>query len=75
MSRCNCCNVILTPYELAVRSVATNDYMDVCLKCYSFMDDVEVITKGDITHEVGMDFAIIDYIDYDDYNGYEYYNS
>jgi len=49
--------------------------MDVCLKCYSFMDDVEVITKGDITHEVGMDFAIIDYIDYDDYNAYEYYNS
>lgn len=66
MSRCNCCNVILTPYELAIRSATTNDYMDVCLKCYSYMEGVAVITREDISHEVGMDLAL-NYIDYEDY--------
>ena len=67
--RCQCCNVILTPYESTMRKVSDNSFLDVCERCYTFMsDDVKVLTREDLHEEVGMDIA--NYIDtegnYDD---------
>jgi len=67
--RCQCCNVILTPYESTMRKVSDNSFLDVCERCYSFMsDDVKVLTREDLHEETGMDVA--NYIDtegnYDD---------
>lgn len=67
--RCQCCNVILTPYESTMRRVSDNSFLDVCEKCYTFMsDDVKVLTREDLHEEVGIDVA--NYIDtegnYDD---------
>lgn len=62
--RCNCCNVILTPYESTMRVVSTNDFTDMCTKCLSYVDnDVKVITREDLNEEVGTDVA--NYIDYE----------
>ena len=67
--RCQCCNVILTPYESTMRKVSDNSFLDVCERCYTFMsDDVKVLTREDLHEEVGIDVA--NYIDtegnYDD---------
>ena len=74
MSRCNCCNVILSPYELTLKNTSTNLFVDVCLKCHSFMsDDVNVVGNLELLEEVGMDIAIYDYIDYEGNKGYDEY--
>lgn len=63
--RCSCCNVTLTPFESTIRRVSNNDFMDICEKCLSTIeDDVKVLTREDLRTEVGTDVA--NYIDYED---------
>jgi len=57
--RCICCNVVLTPFESTVRSVADNSFMDTCEKCLTF-SNVPTLTREDLRREVGIDLA--DYI-------------
>lgn len=65
MSRCYCCNVILTPFELTSRTL-TGNYLEMCTKCYKFVeDDIKIITRQDLEEETGIHLA--DYIDNIDY--------
>lgn len=57
--RCICCNVMLTPFESTMRTVNTNKYVDMCEKCYSYVEgDLPVFVREDLRTEVGMDIAI-----------------
>ena len=54
MSRCDCCDCILTPYELSVRSVNSGEYMMMCYACLRFVrDDVAVIGDRTLIHDDG----------------------
>ena len=60
--RCSCCNVMLTEFESTIRKVSTNEFIDMCEKCLSTIeDDVKVMTREDLRTEVGTDVA--NYID------------
>ena len=60
--RCICCNVALSKYESTMKTVSTNEYVDMCESCLSYVsDDVKVITREDLREEVGTDVA--NYID------------
>jgi hypothetical protein len=66
--RCNCCNVVLTPFESTMKRVSDNSYVDMCEKCFSYIaDEVKVLTREDLRAEVGTDVA--NYIDYEDKKG------
>ena len=63
--RCNCCNVILTPFESTMRKVSDNSFLDMCEGCLSYVsDDVKTLTREDLRAEVGIHLA--DHIDIDD---------
>ena len=65
--RCTCCNVLLSPFESTIRKVSTHDFIDMCEKCLSYIDDdVKVLTREDLRSEVGTDVA--NYIDNIDHN-------
>ena len=56
--RCNCCNVILTPFEATMKRVSDNQFVDMCEKCFSYIsDEVKVLTREDLREEVGTDVA------------------
>lgn len=60
MSRCDCCDCILTPYELSVRSVNSGQYMMMCYACLRFVrDDVAVVGDRSLQHDdVGTENAL-----------------
>jgi hypothetical protein len=63
--RCQCCNVILTPFEATIKKVSDNSFLDMCEKCFSYVaDEVKVLTREDLREEVGIDVA--NYIDTED---------
>ena len=63
--RCQCCNVILTPFESTIKKVSDNSFLDMCEKCFSYIsDEVKVLTREDLREEVGIDVA--NYIDTED---------
>ena len=33
MSRCTCCNKVLSDYELTAKHAVTGEYLDTCMKC------------------------------------------
>ena len=60
--RCSCCNVMLTDFETTMRRASNSEFIDMCEKCLSTIeDDVKVITREDLRTEVGTDVA--NYID------------
>ena len=66
MSRCTCCNTILTPYELTMRNIRDNSFTDLCGKCLHILsEDIITIDREDLREEVGTEIAdyIEDYID------------
>jgi len=69
--RCSCCNVMLTDFETTMRRASNSEFMDMCEKCLSTIeDDVKVITREDLRNEVGTDVA--NYIDcFDLTRGYD----
>ena len=60
VSRCDCCDCILTPYELSVRSIGSGQYMNMCYACLRFVrDDVAVIGDRRLLHdEAGTEVAL-----------------
>lgn len=53
---------MLTPFEATMRRASNSEFMDMCEKCLSTIeDDVKVITREDLRTEVGTDVA--NYID------------
>ena len=67
--RCQCCNVILTPFEATIRRVSDNSFLDMCESCFSYIaDEVKVLTREDLREEVGTDVA--NYIDLNSKEGY-----
>jgi hypothetical protein len=63
--RCQCCNVILTPFEATIKKVSDNSFLDMCEKCFSYVaDEVKVLTREDLREEVGIDVA--NYLDTED---------
>ena len=68
--RCDCCNVVLTPYEISMRSVMTGQFGNICRKCYSYIqDDVVLVGDNTLAHEDGIDLALYNSIEIeeDDY--------
>ena len=69
MSRCECCNVILSPAELTIKSANTGLFLDTCSSCLSTID-IDFLSNDDITLELGTNIALFDYredcIDNDD---------
>lgn len=52
--RCLSCDCILTDYESTRKSAHTNQYLDLCNRCFSFIeDDLDTIDRPDLEHEEG----------------------
>lgn len=43
--RCKACDTLLSDYEASRKSLITNEYLDLCNHCYSFIQN-EVIAFG-----------------------------
>ena len=63
MSRCECCNVILSDAELTIKSATTGFLLNTCISCISTIEGLEYTCDNDVTLERGTDLALI-YIDY-----------
>ena len=74
MSRCECCNVILSDAELTIKSATTGFLLNTCISCISTIEGLEYTCEMDITLELGTNIALYDYIDYEDNNGDVRYN-
>jgi hypothetical protein len=47
--RCVSCNCVLTDFEATRKAVVTNDYIDMCNKCFlTIADDIEYIERDDL---------------------------
>lgn len=52
--RCLSCDCILTDYEATRKSAHTNQYIDLCNRCFSYVDsDMDVVERPDLEHEDG----------------------
>jgi len=59
MSRCACCNIILSDYELSLRSSNTGQFLDMCTTCIkeaeivpvSFSQSIEATSVEGEEHE------------------------
>lgn len=50
--RCLSCNCVLTDYESTRKSAHTNDYIDLCNRCFSSVeDDMDTVDRPDLEHE------------------------
>ncbi len=66
--RCLSCNEILSDFEATRKSVNTNQFIDLCNRCYHTVDDdILSIERGDLEHEetVDVDYDLIDSMDID----------
>lgn len=53
MSRCICCNKILTTFELTRKNPETNQYLDMCNECFrasEINDIINVEERYDLLH-------------------------
>ena len=75
MSRCECCNVILSDAELTIKSATTGFLLNTCISCISTIEGLEYTCDNDITLELGTDIALQRvYIGYEDNNDDIRYN-
>ena len=50
--RCYCCNKILSDFEATRKSIKTNEYLDMCNKCYNTIsDDLLTYERSDLYDE------------------------
>jgi len=50
--RCYCCNKMLSDFEATRKSVHTNEYLDMCNKCYATVsDDLLTYERADLYDE------------------------
>jgi len=65
--RCYCCDTLLTDYESTLKSVNTNDYLDICLRCLkSVKDDIMYKDRVDLLSSEDVDDLDIYLDDYSD---------
>lgn len=65
--RCYCCDALLTDYESTLKSVNTNDYLDICLRCLkSVKDDIMYKDRVDLLSSEDVDDLDIYLDDYSD---------
>lgn len=58
--RCDCCNVILTPYELSIKSAESGEYLMMCGVCLkTIKGEVQITANKSLEHEDGTVFADI----------------
>jgi len=58
MSRCECCDEILTPFEESFRSVYTNKPLFMCENCYSSIkEQISIYADMSLEHEDGTEIA------------------
>lgn len=51
--RCLSCNVELTDFEATRKSAESNDFIDLCNTCYSYVrSDVKAVERPDLMHEI-----------------------
>jgi hypothetical protein len=69
--RCYCCNNLLTDYEATIKSVNTNNFLDMCLNCLKtvkddilYKDRIDLLSSSDIDD---LDIYLED-INFNDYN-------
>ena len=76
MSRCECCNVILSDAELTIKSATTGFLLNTCISCISTIEGLQYTCENDITLDLGTNIALqrdyIDDIDYEDNNDFRY---
>lgn len=53
--KCSCCDVILTTQEATRKFKDSGDFVDMCNKCLSTIDDVVSYTEGNTDNEDGED--------------------
>lgn len=50
--RCYCCNKILSDFEATRKSIKTNEYLDMCNKCYNTIsEDLLTYERTDLYDE------------------------
>ena len=64
--RCLSCNTIMNDFEATRKGVNTNDYIDLCDRCFGYIEDeVDVIEREDLDTEDGMSLDLD--VDNDEY--------
>ena len=76
--RCSCCDRLLNDFESTRKSQSTGEYLDMCNKCYSLVQqDVKTDIRNDLMEYDVPDEELTfdedegsypDYMDYDDEN-------
>lgn len=46
--RCQCCDRALNDYESTLKSAATGEYLDTCIKCLDGLD-IETVGRDDLS--------------------------
>ena len=64
--RCYCCNNLLTDYESTIKSINSNDYLDMCLKCLKTVKE-DVLYRDRIDLLSSEDIDGLNYIELDNY--------
>ena len=68
--RCTCCNRNLNDFESTRKSKTTGDYLDMCNKCYSeVQEDLDTDIRTDLNEEDVPDEEVV--FDEDDSSYYE----
>jgi len=49
--RCKACDALLSDYESSVRSIATNEFVDLCVGCIQQVDNINVVGNTSLKHE------------------------
>jgi hypothetical protein len=69
--RCYCCNKILSDFEATRKSIKTNEYLDMCNKCYNTIsEDLLTYERSDLydEHEDSDEEGLVDY-EYTSFDG------
>jgi hypothetical protein len=67
--RCYCCNKMLSDFEATRKSVHTNEYLDMCNKCYATIsDDLLTYERTDLYDEEDYEEEDLDHNEYDSFS-------
>lgn len=64
--RCDCCDRRLTDYESSLKSVATGEYMNTCMRCLKGLQ-IEVTGNLELKHKTEPDIEELENDDLDEY--------
>lgn len=67
--RCYCCNKMLSDFEATRKSVHTNEYLDMCNKCYATIsDDLLTYERTDLYDEEDYEEEDLDHNEYNSFS-------